>query len=436
MDVIGTLKSVKECIDATLTQMQSLANLHELTLTKMPVYAQAMAGLEKTVDTLRSVFVSEIPDQHLVRFSQLSLLELELGAFNKTLDKCLNWHKSMIYLGMFSKTGVHADEETEASGVTPLVDVDSCAGFWTRWVHMRRVFRVTPTLLEQEVDRAFEKISPLLQEAVVLQREILGSAVEIAHPVLRRAWMCARGENQLNDSNLTDLALTESLYVLLKKEEGGVIVREAFCKDVIANFVRYLDGLAGTAPDKLISLAEIKQFAVTEENSKNVKGLLGLKQQPSEEERVLKVVMDWSSEVGVRVVNTEKVLIPLCEGYGCNWPSKVAATFVVPFLSADEEEEEQEEKQKGLVGVTVRCFAADQGFGGTGHAQVRFQVNDDMPVPAFSVWRDKVLDGKYSFVIGPDKVHVGDTVKIWACSPPWNAWSLCVSDVAAEAKFA
>jgi len=435
MDVIGTLASVKECIDGALTQMQSLANLHELTLTKLPVYAQAMSGLEKTVDTLRSVFVSEIPDQHLVRFSQLSLLELELGAFKKTLDKCVDWHKSMIYLGMFSKTGVHADDDDDraagASGVALVVDVDSCAGVWTRWVHLRRVFRVTPTLLEQEVDRAFEKISPLLQEAVVLQREILGSAVEIAHPVLRRAWMCARGENQLNDSSLTDLALTESLYVLLKKEEGGVIVREAFCKDVIANFVRYLDGLAGTAPDKLISLAEIKQFAVTEENSKSVKGLLGLKQQPSEEERVVKVVVMDDGGGGVRVVNTDDVLIPLCEGYGCNWPSKVAATLVVPDAAAADAEE-----SKGLVGVFVRCFAADQGFGGTGHAQVRFQVNDDMPVPAFSVWRDKVLDGKYSFVIGPDKVHVGDTVKIWACSPPWNAWSLCVSDVSAEAKFA
>jgi hypothetical protein len=425
VDVVGTIKSVKDCIDGALTQMQALANLHELTLTKMPVYAQAISGLEKTIDILRSVFVSEIPNQHLVRFSQLSLLELELSVFKKTLDKCVDWHKSMVYLGMLPSSGVHAESVV-------VVDVDSCSGFRTKWAHMRRVFRVTPALLEQEVDRAFQQILPLLQDVVVLQRDILGSAVEIQHPVLRRAWMFARGENQLNDSSLSDLALTESLYVLLKQEEGGVIVREAFCKDVIANFVRYLDGLAGTAPDKMISLAEIKQFSVTDENSKNVKGLLGLKQQPSEEERVVPVALDWSS---VRVVNTEKVLIPLCEGYGCNWPSKVAATFVVPFLS-EEEEEEEEKKKKGLVGVTVRCFAADQGFGGTGHAQVRFQVNDDMPVPAFSVWRDKILDGKYSFVIGPDKVRAGDKVKIWACSPPWNAWSLCVSDVAAEAKFA
>jgi hypothetical protein len=420
VDVVGTLKSVKHCIDAATTQIQSLAKLHELTLTKLPVYDQALVGLKTAIDLLYDVFVQEVPIQHALRFVQLRLLELELEKFKKTLDACIEWHKSMVFLGIFPS---HADVEQ-----VPVVI--SC--FWSGGAHclkkihhMRRVFQVTPTLLEQQVDQAFEKIQPLLQQANVLQTDILGSAIEIQHPILRRAWMNANKGNQLNNTDLSVTALIESLYGMLHQEEGGEIVKEDFCKQVIANFVRYLDGLAGSAPDQRISLAELKQFATTVENSGSVKALLGLKQQPSDKE--YKVSVPVSNEK-TRVAFFEPVLIPPCEGYGCNWPSKIAATLVVPSPPSSHE--------TYLVGVQVTCFAEDQGFGGTGHAQVRFQVNDDMAVPACSVWRDKVPDGKYSFVIGPDKVKVGDTVTIWACCPPWNAWLIKVSDIHVEAKFA
>ena len=460
VDVVGTLKSVKECIDGAVCQMQALANLRELTLSKLPAYAQAISGLEVAVDTLDAVFVDGIPEKHTVRFSQLRLLEIDLVTFKKTLDKCVDWHKSMIFLGWFPPTGVHADDNpankvlllpeslntsviadpcnislATSSSSSPLVHVTSCSGILQYVAHFKRVFRVTPVILEQEVDVAFEKIRPLLQEAVSLQRDILGSAIEIQHPVLRLAWIASRGQNDLNSSDLSVTALIESLYLLLQKEEGGVIVREDYCRDMIANFVRYLDGLAGSKPDQKISLAEIKQFPVTTENSFNVKALLGLKQQPDEESRITVDLnlLSSSTRGPVKVYHSSPVEIPHCEGYGCNWPSKVVGSFVVPDWIGPATECS---KTKFLVGVEVRCYAADQGFGGTGHAQVRFQVQDEMAVPAFSVWRDRVLDGNYSFVIGPDKVKVGDTVKIWACCPPWNAWTLSVSGLDVQAKFA
>jgi hypothetical protein len=445
VDVVGTLQSVKECIDAAAGQMQSLANLHELTLTKLPVYSQALIGLKACIDMLYDVFVQEVPVQHALRLVQVRILELELAKFKKTLDKCLAWHKSMIFLGVFPPTSVHAEVGieggvgVEGGVVVPKVYASSC--LWTghclqRLPHMRRVFGVTPVGLERQVDQAFEKIQPLLQEAITLQTDILGSAVEIQHPVLRLAWMNANQGNQLNNSDVSVTAFVESLFGMLRREEGGVLVKEDFCKEVVANFVRYLDGLAGSAPDQRISLAELKQCAATN-TSTTVKALLGLKQQPSVHECVVNVdVVESSMRRRTHVAFSEDVLIPPCEGYGCNWPSKVAATFVVPSRPCSAEQQQQQEEQAFLVGVHVRCCAADQGFGGTGHAQVRFQVNEDMAVPAFSVWRDRVPDGQYSFVIGPDKVKVGDTVKIWACSPPWNAWSIQVSDIDVEAKFA
>jgi len=431
VDVVTTLQSVKDCIDAATAQMQSLANLHELTLTKLPVYSQALGGLKTSIDSLYNVFVQEVPVQHALRFVQLRILELELDKFKKMLDTCVEWHKSMVFLGVFPETSVHTDNDDATDPQTILVHHDSC--FWTgdcvkKIPHMRRVFRVTPTMLEQQVDQAFEKIQPLLKEANTLQTDILGSAIEIQHPILRRAWMNSNKGNQLNNSDVSVTALIESLYTMLRKEEGGVLVKEDFCKEVIANFVRYLDGLAGSAPNQRISIAELKLFATTTENSNSVKALLGLKQQPSDKVHAVCVVPKFSPPT-TRTFFSDPVLIPYCEGYGCNWPSKVAATFVVPSNTT-------EESDTFLVGIEVRCVASDQGFGGTGHAQVRFQVNEDMAVPAFSVWRDKVLDGRYSFVIGPDKVKVGDTVTLWACCPPWNAWRLQVSDIDVEVKFA
>lgn len=437
VDVVNTLKTVKECIDAAKSQMQSISNLRELTLTKLPVYSQALTGLKTSIDTLYNVFVHEVPVQHALRFVQLRILELELAKFKKTLDNCVEWHKSMIFLGVFPATSIHAEDKekkTEAvdvDGIAAALTVNQNSCFWTgncikKIPHLRRVFLVNPSVLEQQVDQAFEKIQPLLQEANILQKDILGSAMEIQHPILRLAWMHANQGNQLNNSDLSVTALIESLYSMLRKEEGGVLVREEFCKEVIANFVRYLDGLAGSAPNQRISIAELKLFALTLENTSSVKGLLGLKQQPSDHENIVPVTLSSSYQQKQMVLFSDPVLIPYCEGYGCNWPSKVAATFVVPDT----------EKETFLVGVHVRCFAADQGFGGTGHAQVRFQVNEDMAVPAFSVWRDKVPDGRYSFVIGPDKVKVGDLVQIWVCCPPWNAWRMHVSDIEIEAKFA
>lgn len=462
MDPVSTLQSVKSCIDAAVVQMQAIANLHQLTLNKLPVYALAISSLEETVNTLTTIFSEGVPKQHVNRFAQLLLLELELNKFKETLDKCVEWHKSMVYLGFFAETGVHhhhhsGEEEAvllDNSGVVVVVDCCRCdpstsSDCWTQVKHLRRVFRVTPTVLEKEVDRAFEVVKPLLEQANALQHDVVGSAIEIQHPVLRRAWIERVGENVLNDPHMAATELVECLFTMLKREEGGVVVKEEFCKEMIVNFVRYLDGLSGSKPDERISIAEIKQFAITPENSVNVKGLLGLKQQPSEEEVVVSVPLTtttsssasssssaspWSvlsrtpsSFSSTRVVHSDAVLIPYCEGYGCNWPSKVATTFVVPPCP---------NPAKFLVGITVRCYAEDQGFGGTGHAQVRFQVNEDMAIPAFSVWRDKVVDGRYSFVMGPDKVKVGDTVILWACCPPWNAWSLRVSDVEVDVKFA
>jgi hypothetical protein len=423
--------------------MQSIANLHELTLTKLPVYSQALIGLKACIDMLYDVFVQEVPVQHALRLVQVRILELELAKFKKTLDKCVAWHKSMIFLGVFPPTSVHA-EDVGVEDAKVVVHHNAC--LWTgrghcfqRLAHMRRVFGVTPAGLERQVDEAFDKIQPLLQEAITLQTDILGSAVEIQHPVLRLAWMNANQGNQLNNSDVSATAFVESLFGMLRREEGGVLVKEDFCKEVVANFVRYLDGLAGSAPDQRISLAELKQCAASN-TSNTVKALLGLKQQPSAHECVVNVDVESTTSSCTYVAFSNDVLIPPCEGYGCNWPSKVAATFVVPSrpCSAEQQQQQQqqEEEQVFLVGVHVRCGAADQGFGGTGHAQVRFQVNENMAVPAFSVWRDRVPDGQYSFVIGPDKVKVGDTVKIWACSPPWNAWSIQVSDIHVEAKFA
>jgi len=391
---VSALSNIKTGIIEIIKQINALENIHLITLTELPTYVSSMNALQESVENLYSVFIYEIPEQHKLRLVLIQTLEIEINNLNKILNFCIKWHNNIIG--------------------------DSCC-FLNR---IKTGIINSPTSIEEKLNNGFQKVIPLIKDMITLEKDIFGSAIRIKHPILRRCWISIGG-NQLNDNEIPSNTLTQSLYVMLKKEENGTLKKEDYCKQMIRNFVRFIDSLAGTEPDGKITVEELCQIKITPENSLSIKGLLGIVKQPNEE--ISKEII-LSFKGPLKINNTHIIEENKYRGYGCDWPTKVACEFVIPNIDSEDD--------LHLFGVNVICNAIDQGFGGTGHAQVRFQVNDEVAVPAFSIWRDKVPDNIYKFSIGPDKVKIGDTIKIWVCCPPWNAWSLTLNSINATAIFA
>ena len=396
-NIVSALSNIKSGISELLKQIESLKNIETISLTQLPTYEESIQGLKNSIETLYSIFIHEIPVQHQLRLILIKTLEMEINNLNETLLKCIEWHDNIIS--------------------------NACCYL----VRLKTIITEKPTSIENKLNDGFEKIKPIIKDMIELEDDILGSAKRIHHPILKRAWINIGG-NQLNDNDISATMLIQSLYVMLKKEEHGILKKEEYCKKMIENFVRYIDTLAGTPPDARISIEELCGHPITPENSASVKGLLGITKQPNEEV-VKNIDITMNSELPIVITNTHEILERSHRGYGCDWPSKVACEFVIPNIN-------MEESELTLCGVEVYCNAIDQEFGGTGHAQVRFQVNDDTAIPGFSVWRDKVPEGNYTFTICPDKIKVGDRVKIWICCPPWSAWRIKLNSIHARVKFA
>ena len=389
--IVSTLSNLKSGIDELLKQLESLKNIEIITLTQLPTYEESLKALKSSIETLYDIFIYEIPPQHQLRLVLIKTTELEVNILNKIFIEFEEWHKNI--------TG------------------NTCCYL----VRLKTLILEKPTIIEGKLNNSFEKMKPIIKDMIELEDDILGSAKRIQHPILKRAWINIGG-NQLNDNDISATMLIQSLYVMLKKEEHGVLKKEDYCKKMIENFVRYIDTLAGTPPDTRISIEELCAVNITPENSVSVKGLLGITKQPDEE---LTIDIDIVSTLPMTIYNNHEILERTHRGYGCDWPSAVACEFVVPKNDNYE-----------LFGVKVTCEACDQGYGGPGHAQVRYQVNNENAVPAFSIWRNKVPDGIYNFIINPDQVKVGDKVKIWICSPPWGGWLISLKSLEAKAIFA
>jgi len=123
--------------------------------------------------------------------------------------------------------------------------------------------------------------------------------------------------------------------------------------------------------------------------------------------------LDLVLNLPLTVTSSNKDGILECEGYGSNWPYKVICEFELPNL----------ELTNSITGTFV---ATDQGWGGTGHNNVRYRVGSNKISPAFFIDRDKNPSNTYTFTIKKEELNgLVDNNKItfWLCSAPWGGWS-------------
>jgi hypothetical protein len=125
--------------------------------------------------------------------------------------------------------------------------------------------------------------------------------------------------------------------------------------------------------------------------------------------------LDLVLNLPIKVSSNDKDGILECEGYGSNWPYKVICEFEIP-----------EKLITSINSITGTFVATDQGWGGTGHDNVRYRVGSNKISPAFFIDRDKNPSNTYTFTIKKDELNgltSQDKITFWLCSAPWGGWS-------------
>lgn len=121
-----------------------------------------------------------------------------------------------------------------------------------------------------------------------------------------------------------------------------------------------------------------------------------------------------------------KVEMPKASGYGGDWPSTKLCTFRVPNTNYKNLEFEY---------LDILFEAGDQGWGGTGHDNIRYQIDDGEAIFGLFIDRVKSPDGRYKLTLNWEKVEPGTTITLWLVCAPFGGWSARVSSIKAIANF-
>jgi hypothetical protein len=380
---------------------------------------------------------------------KLALLALKLKNFNDILVKLREWDRNILQ--------------------PKCMTCDQCVYFFSN---------PAPSKVLAKLENTFKQIEPLVNSQIELEKNILGTAIRIPHPILQKTWLMM-GRNQLNESTIPSNIIEQNLYNMLKKEENNHIVNEEHYCTRIKKLVKYIDGLAMTKPDKKITIIEMCQFLPTEENSKSVKDLLNVKEiddieiddedaedeedkkeetnkeviienkenidstedislieKPIKEVKIEKepihisIPISFEKPVKVNYLGTRTIREPYCTGYGADFNNIDACTFKIPLYL-----ESNLSSEYKLCGIDVECNVVDQNFGGTNQSHGRYQVNDNILVKVFQVDRNQFPSNNYKFSIPPEEIKLGDTVKLWIFSPAWSGWSITLNSISAKARF-
>jgi len=418
-EAITIIKGIKACTDVILCELQSIQTILEITNEQFPIYERSLYTIQHSINNLLKLYSYEIPIQHALKLSKLEMMLKKIKKFSAILTKFSQW---------------------DANIIKP-----KCLSFEQ---FLFFISNPRPSMMLVKLEKTFELIEPCISELITMEETILGTAIRIEHPILQKAWLMLGG-NQLKETFVKNSIIIENLYSMYCVDQNKYVPNEKYVKQRIAEFVKTIDGNAGSDPDGFISITELSFVKKTEENSKSVKALIGITdidvfenlfpfvaenadtiEDESEVAEIMNISIpiDFKSPMKVTCSGTRTIREPLCTGYGADFNNINACEFTIPS-------ELLPSNKHKLCGIDVECVAGDQGFGGTNQCHMRYQVNDEVTVKVFQVDRNQHPDNIYKFSIPPETIELGNIVKLWIFAPGWNGWSMTLSGVKATARF-
>jgi hypothetical protein len=419
-DVFATLTNIQGCIQKLLDELQSMKSLLEITSTKFPIYESIISSIQQSIDNIIKVNKYKIPNKHALKYDLIKILHMKLEDISGMLIMFKTWNTKM--------------------------GIRNCCSF-EKFVFLIRNPR--PSSILQQLETAFSDLEPLITKLIDLEKNILGTAISIEHPILQKAWLMVGG-NQLNETTIPIHIMVEHLYLMYSIENNDFVTNKDYIIKRITDFLKLFDGMASSVADGNLSIVEMNFLKPTTFNSHSVSEMVNITdkdifenmfpfcREEMEKDYVLestalkvmniKIPIDLKENMYISYAGRRNIKEPLCVGYGADFNNTNACQFIIsPDLLPNE--------HYRLFGIDVECNATDQGFGGTGQCHLRYQINDKVTVKAFQVDRDLFPDNIYKFSIPPDNIKIGDTVTLWIFSPGWNGWSMHLKSVHSSARF-
>lgn len=142
--------------------------------------------------------------------------------------------------------------------------------------------------------------------------------------------------------------------------------------------------------------------------------------------------------------NTTQMVYPKCvTDYGHDFKAKKISKIILKKPS--EYNEKLNDETSILTNITFQMVVKDQGWGGTGQAHVRYQINNNKCVKAFTVCRDEKENpkNKYRFVINGYELNKSlnnnkdkeTEVSLWLYCPPWTGWMVEAKSITCEFNY-
>jgi len=424
IDIVSVFKGIKSLIEIILCELQSIQSILEITNEQFPIYEGGIYSLQRSINNLYKIYSYGIPIEHELKFELLHIISIKLKKFSEILKKFSEWDTKIIQPKCLS--------------------IKQFLFFLSN---------PSPSKILQKLEKTFIEIKPLIEDQIFLENKILGTAIRIKHPILQKAWMMI-GENQLNDTDVPVNIIVENLYSMYLKETNGYICNKIMVIKQINNFVNKIDGIASAEKDNRISITEINQFPITEENCLSVKKLINIidtnitmndsievdeisKNVSSEtlesfdiskDPINIEIPIDFKGPVKINHLGHRTIKEPFCEGYGADFNNIIACEFSINSVFIPNENYK-------LYGIDIECNATDQGFGGTNQCHMRYQINNKVLVKTFQIDRNNFPDNIYKFSINPENTIINDIIKLWIFCPAWNGWSMSLNSVKVTARF-
>lgn len=486
-DIVDFLKSAKSCVDTIIKELEELKNLEKNGLKKINLFIEIINELGSSVKNLEKAFANEneIPIEHKLKYLIIKELKFDLEDFIESIGEYRKWYTLVIKREKLPDDLVKKDVDVSGfvkPGCSKCLNWSLCCSTCVCKVSEPvpvllsasvQLALTSPSDMSKKIDDSFQKIMEKVRIVIELEKDIFGTAIKITHPILQRAWM-SFGPSDKAKIEVDEHMLVEALINRLKDECNGEVANESACRKAIGDFLQRLEIKAGNKPNGKISIDELNELEKTETNCSKVLGMLGLDEQPGcsvedlgsssspelvKPDDVLKILAKYVSEhmgskepglesdpvistnptspesikinlnpiqkkldlnlnLPIRVTPNDKDGILECEGYGSQWPYKVICEFGLNEL-------------KSINSITATFVAKDQGWGGTGHDNVRYRVGSNKIIPAFFIDRNVNPANTYTYTIKKDELNglkEDDKITFWLCSAPWAGWSAEVTE--------
>jgi hypothetical protein len=244
--------TVKQCLDFVKNIQQQANDVAEIqalmTTNKYFIFTNALKRIRNALIMLSNVFTNDntsddridnVFEYNNLKQSQIETIGVKLAPIKDLFDLLGELYNNNEPL--FSKR----------------IEIKLHA-LWKLYIRFKK-----PSTLKHRLYKHFEDIEDILPIVIELNRTIFGSAQRIKHPIVRKAWMLAGG-NQLNDSSLPSNILQDNLYMLLDSEIGEEVANKSATinrfKDGITYIVDDIDNRGTTIGDRNISIAELNDL--------------------------------------------------------------------------------------------------------------------------------------------------------------------------------